>query len=189
MNKTWLAVLAGAMIIAGAGFGINQIFAGKGNPALTVEEVSKKVEERYPGTVKEIELNDKGTRQVYEIELEGPGRNYNIVMDANDGKILKVKQGQHAGDQAKTDQIQDNATSGDRQVKNEPKQEQQRISLEQAEEIALNKFGGKIRDIELGEDDGRWIYEVEMQNGKQEAEIEIDAYTGEILFLSVENDD
>ena len=66
---------------------------------------------------------------------------------------------------------------------------QKLISKEQAKKIALSKFNGKFEEIELDKDDGRLKYEIEMKNGNQEAEIEIDAYTGEILFMSTEDDD
>ena len=49
MNKTWIAVLVGAVVIAGLGFGVNQIFAGEGGPALTEREAAQKAEERYSG--------------------------------------------------------------------------------------------------------------------------------------------
>ncbi|MEC5424680.1 PepSY domain-containing protein [Virgibacillus sp. C22-A2] len=61
--------------------------------------------------------------------------------------------------------------------------------MKEAEEIALNSFSGTITEVELDEDDGRLIYEIEIENGNEEAEIDIDAYTGEILVLSIDRDD
>jgi len=63
------------------------------------------------------------------------------------------------------------------------------ISVEKVEEIALNEFDGTITEFELDEDDGRFIYEMEMRNKFEEAEIEIDGQTGEILELDIENDE
>jgi uncharacterized membrane protein YkoI len=195
MNKTWLAVIVGAVIIAGVGFGVNQLFAGESGPALTTEEATQKVEERYPGSVTEIELDNKGTRQVYEIELEGSGGYYEIKMDANTGKILKMEQGQRVKEKKPSDDpVEGGNESDEATAENDPgrektAKEQKRISYDEAKAIALNKFDGTIKEIELDEDDGRWIYEVELKKGKQEADMEIDAYTGEILFLSVEYDD
>ncbi|WP_368858685.1 PepSY domain-containing protein [Oceanobacillus saliphilus] len=33
------------------------------------------------------------------------------------------------------------------------------------------------------------MYEVEIENGNKEAEIEIDAYTGEVLVIEIDKDD
>ncbi|MBA4602232.1 PepSY domain-containing protein [Thermoactinomyces mirandus] len=197
MSKTWLAVLTGAVVIAGLGFGINQIFAGEGNPALTEKEAAQKAEERYPGTVKEIELDDKGTRHVYEIELLGSNGEYEIKMDAGTGEILKVEQSRTTGTKAsddgrkgdEVDDVRDDQGGKSQPAPEKSATEQKRISYEQAKNIALSKFNGKIGEIELDEDDGRWIYEVEIKKGRQEADMEIDAYTGKILFMSIENDD
>lgn len=191
MKKTWVAVLAGAVLISGIGFGVNQMFAGEGEPALTEKEAVQKAEERYPGKVKEIELDDKGKRQVYEIELQGSKGEYEIKMDANSGEILKVEQEKKEANQNNQQKDDD---QNDKGVKNQPAPEksvnkQKLISKEQAKKIALSKFNGKFEEIELDKDDGRLKYEIELKNGNQEAEIEIDAYTGEILFMSTEDDD
>lgn len=191
MKKTWVAVLAGAVLISGIGFGVNQMFAGEGEPALTEKEAVQKAEERYPGKVKEIELDDKGNRQVYEIELQGSKGEYEIKMDANSGEILKVEQEKKEANQNNQQKDDDQDDKG---IKNQPAPEksvnkQKLISKEQAKKIALSKFNGKFEEIELDKDDGRLKYEIELKNGNQEAEIEIDAYTGEILFMSTEDDD
>jgi len=191
MKKTWIAVLVGAVVISGVGFGVNQMFAGGGGPALTEQEAVQKAEERYPGKVKEIELDDKGNHHVYEIELYGSKGEYEIKMDANTGEILKVEQEKK---EANHNNQQRDDGQDDQGVKNQPAPEksankQKPISTEQAKKIALNKFNGKIEEVELDKDDGRLKYEIEIKNGNREAEIEIDAYTGEILFLSTEDDD
>ena len=62
-------------------------------------------------------------------------------------------------------------------------------SIEEAKEIALTEFQGKVTEIELDKDDGRLMYEVELKNETHEAEIEIDAKTGEIIEVEVEEDD
>ena len=38
-----------------------------------------------------------------------------------------------------------------------------------------------LKELELGEDDGRWIYEAKLRHGDLKYEIELDAFTGEIL--------
>ena len=63
------------------------------------------------------------------------------------------------------------------------------LSQDAAKEIALKEFAGTVVDLELDEDDGRKIYEIEIENGEDEATVEIDAYTGEILVLDIDIDD
>lgn len=43
-----------------------------------------------------------------------------------------------------------------------------------------------IDDIDLEDKNGRLIYEVEIENGEREAEIIIDAYTGEVIFVEID---
>ncbi|WP_096186843.1 PepSY domain-containing protein [Evansella halocellulosilytica] len=63
------------------------------------------------------------------------------------------------------------------------------ISEQEAINIALSEHTGEIDDIDLEEQDGRLVYEIEVENDDTgiDADIIIDAYTGEVL--SVEYDD
>lgn len=63
------------------------------------------------------------------------------------------------------------------------------IDSNKAVAIAKNQFSGTVTDLELDEDDGRLVYEIEMKNGNEEADFEIDAYTGKILLIDIERDD
>ena len=182
--------MLGALLIAGLGFGVNHILAGEGGQLLSEQEAAQLVEERYPGTVKEIELDDNGARPVYELELHGANGEYEIKMDARTGEILKVEQSKMSAlavEDDRDDRGENKEAAG--QPVSENRKGRQPIGYEQAKKIALSKFSGKIVKIELDEDDGRLIYEVEMKKGKREAVIEIDAYTGKILFMSLEDDD
>lgn len=63
------------------------------------------------------------------------------------------------------------------------------IDRETAINIALQEFPGEVTDFELDEEDGRLIYEIEIESNKGEAEFEIDAYTGEIIVIEIDLDD
>ncbi|NDL67251.1 PepSY domain-containing protein [Anaerotalea alkaliphila] len=65
----------------------------------------------------------------------------------------------------------------------------QRIGAEAARRIALGLADARIVDLELEEDDGVWYYEIDMEGGGFEYEIEIHAYTGEVLKFEKEEDD
>jgi uncharacterized membrane protein YkoI len=65
----------------------------------------------------------------------------------------------------------------------------QPMTEEEASEIALSEHPGEVDDIDLEEDNGRLVFEIEIENDSTgvDADIVIDAYTGEII--SVEYDD
>ena len=44
-------------------------------------------------------------------------------------------------------------------------------------------------DVELDDEDGRWVYEVEFKADGMEYEYVIDAYTGAVLEYDMERDD
>lgn len=98
------------------------------------------------------------------------------------------KQEQKQTTQAKATEKQQSQTKQQTQKKEQKQEKKQTIiSRQQAINIALSKFSGKVEDVELDDDDGRLIYEIEIENGDKEAEFEIDAITGKIL--SIEYDD
>lgn len=71
---------------------------------------------------------------------------------------------------------------------NEANEKQTAIDIGEAVEIALSKFSGTVIEVELKEENGRLIYEVEIESGEEEAEIEIDAYTGEVIVIEIDRD-
>ena len=62
------------------------------------------------------------------------------------------------------------------------------ITAAQAGSIAAGAIKGTVEEIELGKENGNLIYSVEIINEKGEHDIKVDAYTGKILKIEVEND-
>lgn len=96
--------------------------------------------------------------------------------------------------EAEKEAVKSTDTTTDETNESEPKSKQQQgkkavIGMDKARSIALAEFPGTVEGIELDDDDDRLIYEIEIENGENEAEVEIDAYTGEILFMDLEIDD
>src|SRR5690625_2331553 len=60
------------------------------------------------------------------------------------------------------------------------------LSISEVSNIALSHFSGSIDDVELEDEDGRLYYEVEIDRDEQEAEMKIDAYTGEVIVIEIE---
>ncbi|KGX87687.1 hypothetical protein N784_13760 [Pontibacillus litoralis JSM 072002] len=60
------------------------------------------------------------------------------------------------------------------------------MSQSKATSIALAKFGGKVVEVELDNDDGKKHYEIEIITDKEEIDVDVDAYTGAITSVERE---
>lgn len=208
-----IGILVGA---AALGLGVYQTSASKMNPELSTDDIRKLVEDQYPGTITEMELEKEHGKTIYEVDIIGDGKKYDLKLDGDTGEVMRIKektvlnQGKSSGDGDSDDRIimqpkqedssktgnkaegKDDKNSGEKSDGNKDNKNPAKstvIDMKKAEKIALNEFAGTITDVSLDEDDGRMIYEMEIKADKKEAEIEIDAYTGEILVLSIETDD
>lgn len=206
-----IGTMAGAVVL---GLGIYHTDASQANPELSTDEIRQMVTDQYPGTITELELEKGSNKAIYEVEVASDGKEYDIKLDGSSGEVLNLKEKEIADDveiAEKSDDTDDNqgnttTNSNDSQDNSSNKNDDSQdngnndgnstksnnntvIDLEKAEEIALNEFDGKITDLELDEDDDRLMYEIELENGEDEAEIEIDAYTGEILVIEIDREE
>ena len=110
----------------------------------------------------------------YEVEIRSQtGEEFEYKVDAYTGAILESKREAADGTEVPVVQPSKPAASGD-------------IGYAKAKSVALNHAGvseGKAydMDIELDDEDGRLIYEVEFKSGNMEYSYEINAATGAIL--------
>lgn len=212
MKKKLTFIIAGVVAIGILGFGVLYSSTSQAEASLTTEDITKMVNEQYPGTITEIELDTEFNRAVYEVEVKTDDKEYDIKLDGKTGEVLNLsekplKQKQKVISEQKKDttKIEKNAPkeqkkdvvinekktkSTKEQATNQEKSHTKKavISIEEAKQIALAEFPGKIEDIELDTEDGRLIYEVEIEQGNKEADIEIDAYTGEIIVIEIDED-
>ena len=64
------------------------------------------------------------------------------------------------------------------------------ISTKDAEEIAINEFGGKLKSIELEKDDGHFIYDIELlQKNGEDIDLDLNAVSGKIIKIDRHDDD
>ena len=118
----------------------------------------------------------------YEVEITSQtGEEFEYKIDAYTGAILESKREAADGTEVPVVQPSKPAASGD-------------IGYAKAKSVALNHAGvseGKAYDmeIELDDEDGRLIYEVEFKSGNMEYSYEINAATGAILKHEAELDD
>ncbi|MFJ8066659.1 PepSY domain-containing protein [Psychrobacillus sp. NPDC096426] len=62
------------------------------------------------------------------------------------------------------------------------------ITEKEAIAIAKKQVNGEVIEVELDEDDNRYEYEIEIRTKKAEAEITIDATTGKVLEIDLDDD-
>ncbi len=118
----------------------------------------------------------------YEVEITSQtGEEFEYKIDAYTGAILESKREAADGTEVPVVQPSKPAASGD-------------IGYAKAKSVALNHAGvseGKAYDmeIELDDEDGTLVYEVEFKSGNMEYSYEINAATGAILKHEAELDD
>ena len=148
---------------------------------LSMEEAKKIALAEYDGVVESFESDKDWGKHIYEIEIDNGAIEYELDMDAVTGEILKVEE-DHDDDDDREDS---NQTSSNKGSETENKN---LISEEEAIKIATDKVAGTVNKIERDKDDGRVEYEIEIRTDTGEADIEIDAETGEILSVDYDRD-
>ncbi|MCT2535457.1 PepSY domain-containing protein [Aquibacillus koreensis] len=214
--KKKIMIVTGVIVAGGLiGFALSQTGVVSADPSYSKDDIRKEVLELYPGEITELELEKQGKKVIYEIEIDVDGKEYELEMDGNTGEVLKLDEKLLAAKDASRgadvqnddrgtddDGEADDTTKEDDLIDDESKKESDDgsnadgddskntlISQKEAEKIALENFAGTIEELELDEDDNRLIYEIEIVNGKRQADIDIDAYTGKVLVLDIETDE
>lgn len=144
---------------------------------LSKEQVKQIAAEKVNGTIEEIELEREKNNTYYEVEINDGKKEHELKIDAVTGEVFKHEQDWNDDRDDWNDDDDDDRVNKSSNI----------ISSNNASNIAAKTVDGRVLEIELDEDDGRLMYEVELWTSKGEAEVEIDAYTGKVL--SVEYDD
>ncbi len=204
--KKKLGIVLGCVVAAGfLGLGVFHTSASPSEPSLTINEVRDIVKKQYPGKITELEQETEFNRAIYEVEIANDKKEYDLKVDGNSGEILDIKEkpsknsSTSAKDKKETEnkrnKSNDSKENNELNNNNESKksthsneqlnisEKETAISGKEAKKIALDAFEGTVSDFDLDEDDGRLIYEIEIENGEKEAEIEVDAYTGEVIVI------
>ena len=124
----------------------------------------------------------------YEVELQTAWGEFEYLVDAYTGKVLSGQKDLLAAVSAS------NETTKPSGQKPAPSGTVQDIGYAKAKSIALNHAGlsenqAYDMDIELDDEDGKLVYEIEFKSGNMEYDYEIDARTGAVLKHEVERDD
>ena len=149
---------------------------------ISIEEAqSIALEKTGGGTIVKFKLDD----DEYEVEIINGTTEYELEINAYTGKIIKFEK-DYDGDYKDSPSIETTAATESKTTAPKATTASKSISADQAKKIALDKTGGgTIVDFEL--DDGK--YEIEIENGNKEYEIEISASTGKIIKFEMDYDD
>jgi uncharacterized membrane protein YkoI len=185
--KVWGSVAAAAIILGGA-YGINEVQgASAGTGTGTAQSQSKtligmeKAEalalKSAEGRVKSIDLKQRFSGTFYEVEIRKANQEIDVHVDAYTGKILSVRKEKDDDDDYNEYAAADNSKGS------------KMISAAKAAEAAAASVQGEVAEVDLDGDDGRYVYEVEVRNGRTKTEVGVDAYTAKVLYTDVDSED
>ena len=169
--------------------------AEAGAPAMPIgRDAAAYAAEQYAGTTAldsvtaEVDPELDEFPAYYEVELQTQWGEFEYLVDAYTGKVLSGQKDLLTAVSAS------NETTKPTDHKPTPSEAAQEIGHAKAKYIALNHAGvseskAYDMDIELDEEDGKLVYEVEFKSGGMEYDYEIDAATGTILQQETEQDD
>ena len=164
--------------------------AEAGAPAMPIgRDAARTAAEEYAGTTAldsvtaEVDPELDESPAHYEVELQTAWGEFEYLVDAYTGKVLSGQKDLPA-----------TAPVGDETAKSSAPSDGADIGHAKAKSIALNHAGvseNKAYDmeIELDDEDGTLVYEVEFKSGNMEYDYEIDAASGAILKHEAELDD
>ncbi|MFS0690207.1 PepSY domain-containing protein [Sporosarcina sp. 179-K 8C2 HS] len=143
---------------------------------LTEKEAIAIAKKKATGTVKEIELDTDDGRKEYDIEMKDAKFKYEIELDAVTGEVLKFEKERHSGaNDAEPTKEKQAAKSVDNKTM---------LTKDQAIAIARQHASGVVTDFELDDN----VYEIKMEDGNIEYELDIDAFTGAVLSFEQDED-
>lgn len=145
--------------------------------ALTLDEAQEIALGQVDGKVtKAVEEVDDG-RTYYDFDIIANNQKHEIEIDASTGKITK-------------NSIDDDYVPPVTETTDQNTTQTTIITSEEAQKIAMDRVGnnGYLVKCELDMDDGRQVYEIEIQNGRIEYNIDIDAVTKEIIKYEEDHD-
>ena len=165
-------ILVPALVTAiGGGFLLAQTGLLSGNAKeqdmITAAEAKEIALDLYPGTIVSFEFDNDDRKPHYEIEITSETEKVDVEVDAVSSNAVITER--EAIGQSKDNQNQEAAAKN------------AKISQDDAVKIAMAKFNGELHEINIDEDDNRFVYDVELHSATEKAEFEIDLQTGEIV--------
>ncbi|MGC5774703.1 PepSY domain-containing protein [Paenibacillus pabuli] len=202
-HKLWIGSLSAAVLLGGSAVAASGSVNGQSvqptqtsttqsvtqtqntGKLLTVAQAKEAALKATDGKVDDVDLERRNGQTFYEVEIDKKGSNDVVVrLDAYTGKILAVVDDEDYDD----DDNYNSTVAGT--SSNQAASKQVKLTEVQASNIALKQVtGGKVTEIELDHDKGRYVYEVELRTANGEADVDIDANTGKVLSFDQDFDD
>lgn len=177
--------IIGFVLVAGLlSFAFFQANQAEADPELSIGKVKEQLSSQYPGEITTVELDSNDGN--YQVVMETETKAYQLKVDGDTSKIMEMKEIEKKKEQAATNP----SAPAKKKTSDNKKQKEKKqaiISRETAMEKALAEFSGTVEEVELDEDNGKLRYEVEVVNGEMEAEIEVDAYTGKVIMIEIDD--
>ncbi|HDR7915205.1 TPA: PepSY domain-containing protein [Bacillus wiedmannii] len=157
MKKKWKVALLLCFVLVSVAFVSQRIVSKQGEKILSEKQIQNIVSEQYPGKIKNMKLVDKGEQDVYKVNLLNEKGSYEIIVDAQSGNIKRAK---------------------------EISLKSNTITKEKAEEMALQKVQGIIKQTILEKRNGIEVFVITIEtNAAQSTIVEIEKTTGKIQLL------
>jgi len=213
MKKVWIGILlVGAVFLAWYSFTEMRGDRAGTDPEISAEAIKEQIAGQYSGEIQEMKLNEKDGN--YHAVIKANSTLFQLVADGDTGRIVRLQQTK-SGDSvelmekektkadpanqnektATTEQDKESPTDKQEEESNEKSSVKQQeltkqpiLSHDEATKIALAEFNGVVDEIELDEEDGKLRYEIEIENGEMEAEVVIDAYTGKVVIIEIDDE-
>lgn len=165
---------------------------GKYGNILSMDEAIRIAqEEALQAFFVEVELDEDDGRLMYDIDMRDDEFKYEFDIDATTGEIVDIEKeaNKRSGKKGKKDgddiEVLELSSEGADERTEAPKTEKSSIlTMEEAVAIAREHGSGDITEVDR--DDG--VYEIEMEDGNTEYEIEIDVYSGEVVSFEKDID-
>lgn len=145
--------------------------AGDGQAAgepLTAQEAAVIALDEVPGAVVEIDRDDAGGTVVWEVLVrDDSGNGVEVDVDAATGEVRDRDD----------EDLPDEAASG-----------APRVTAVEAMDTAVAEVpGGAVRDLDLSDDDGRIVWDVEVQGDAGRVDVTVDASSGDVLDIDADD--
>ncbi|TKH16552.1 hypothetical protein FC699_12705 [Bacillus wiedmannii] len=157
MKKKWKVALLLCFVLVSVAFVSQRIVSKQGENILSEKQIQNIVSEQYPGKIKNMKLVNKGEQDVYKVNLLNEKDSYEIIVDAQSGNIKRAK---------------------------EISLKSNTITKEKAEEMALQKVQGIIKQTILEKRNGIEVFVITIEtNTAQSTIVEIEKTTGKMQLL------
>ncbi|MGG3309011.1 PepSY domain-containing protein [Paenibacillus lautus] len=184
-KKIWWAGALSIAIAASGVYGYNAVqAAGSGQTTAVGTQVAAKQQligmekaeqlalAAANGKVESMDIDRKKGKLVYDVEIQQNNRDVDVWIDAYTGKSLGVRV-----DRDDDDDDRDNLPGN-------------LIGAGKASAIAVKHVkGGTAVEVDLDQDDGRWVYDVEVKTANGSSDVEVHAVSGKVIKAEYEKYD